>query len=162
MTTTQAKPKYDSSQKRFKGSLAGTLVRTLLIFTFIPLALMAGVAYFRARTLLQQQSVTQSQNLLTVQLKNIDREVTNKETKLEHLLESSDFKILVELALHANTKSNEFHEIRNGILQEFNDLNAHEDAPAFDQFLLLDANGNVKIASNSKWQGMKLDPLTLK
>ena len=161
MTTTQATPKHDSTQKRFKGSLAGTLVRTLLIFTFIPLALMAGVAYFRARTLLQQQSVTQSQNLLTVQLKNIDREVTNKETQLEHMLESSDFKILVELALHANPKSNEFDEIRSGILQEFNDLNANEDAPAFDQFLLLDANSNVKIASNSKWQGITLDPLTL-
>ncbi len=91
--TTQATPKHDSKQKRFKGSLAGTLVRTLLIFTFIPLALMAGVAYFRARTLLQQQAVTQSQNLLSAQLNIIDSEVTNKETQLEHLLESSDFKV---------------------------------------------------------------------
>ena len=162
MITTQAKPKHDSKQKRFKGSLAGTLVRTLLIFTFIPLALMAGMAYFRARTLLQQQAVTQSQNLLSAQLNIIDREVADKETQLEHLLESSDFKILIELALHADPESSEFNEIRNGILQEFNDLNTKEVGTSFDQFLLLDTNGNVKIASDSKWQGATLDPLILK
>jgi GAF domain-containing protein len=159
--TTQATPKHDSKQKRFKGSLAGTLVRTLLIFTFIPLALMAGVAYFRARTLLQQQAVTQSQNLLSSQLNIIDSEVTNKETQLEHLLESSDFKILMELALHANPKTNEFSEIRNELLQQYNDLSAQEDAPSIDQFLLLDTDGNIKIASDPKWQGVTLAPLVL-
>ncbi len=162
MTATQATPKNDSGQKRFKGSLAGTLVRTLLVFTFIPLAIMAGAAYFRARTLLQQQAITQSQNLLSAQLKTIDGEVTNKETQLGHLLESSDFIILTELALHANPKTNEFYELRNGILQDFNALSAQENASSFDQFLLLDADGNVKIASNPKWQGAMLDSSVLK
>jgi hypothetical protein len=138
MTPNQAAPTHDSKPKRFKGSLAGTLVRTLLIFTFIPLALMAGASYFRARTLLQEQAVTQSQNLLSTQLKIIDHEVTNKENHLERLFESSDFTILTELALHANPKSNEFRQIRNGILQEFNNLSSQEDSPSFDQFLLLD------------------------
>ena len=162
MTTTQATPKHGSKQKRFKGSLAGILVRTLLVFTFIPLVLMAGAAYFSARTLLQEQAVTQSQNLLSTQLKIIDGEVTNKEVQLGHLLENSDFKILTELALHANPKSTEFQEIRNGILQEFNNLNTQEDAPSFDQFLLLDTNGNVKISSNEKWQGITLSALIFK
>ncbi len=158
MSTTQATPVYDTGRKRFKGSLAGTLVQTLLIFTFIPLALMAGAAYLRTRTLLQEQAVTQSQNLLSTQLKIIDREIDNKETHLKRLLESSDFTILMELALHANPKSNEFREIRNGIIQEFNSLGAQEDAPSFNQFLLLDPNGNIKIASNASWQGITLDP----
>jgi GAF domain-containing protein/HAMP domain-containing protein len=161
MTTTQATPTHDSKQKRFKGSLAGTLVRTLLIFTFIPLALMAGAAYFRARTLLQEQAVTQSQNLLATQIKIIDHEVSNKESQLERLVESSDFTILTELALHANPKSAEFREIRNGIIQEFKNLDTQEDAPAFDQLLLLDPGGNIKIASNTAWQGMTLDSLVL-
>lgn len=155
--TTKAKSSDDSRAKRFKGSLAGTLVQTLLIFTFIPLALMAGAAYLRTRALLQEQAIEQSQNLLTTQLRIIDQEVTNKEKNLEHLLESSDFTILTELALHANPKSNEFREIRNGIIQEFTNLSAQEGAPSFDQFLLLDPNGNIKISSNSEWQGMTLD-----
>jgi len=162
MTTIQAKPAHDSKQKRFKGSLAGNLVRTLLIFTFIPLALMAGAAYFRARTLLQEQAISQSQNLLSTQLKVINNEITNKEKQLEHLLESSDFTILTELALHANPKSSEFHEIRGGIIQEFRNLNALEDTPSFNQFLLLDTNGTVKISSNAAWEGMSIDPSVFK
>jgi GAF domain-containing protein/HAMP domain-containing protein len=157
MTTTQATPNHDIKQKRFKGSLAGTLVRTLLIFTFIPLALMAGVAYIRARSLLQEQAISQSQHLLATQLKIIDGEIANKESSLERLLESSDFTILTELALHANPKSNEFREIRNGMLQEFKNLNAQENSPSFDQFLLLDPSGNIKIASNVNWQGATID-----
>ncbi len=159
MTATRTTPTHTIKQKRYRGSLAGTLVRTLLVFTFIPLALMAGAAYFRTRALLQEQAITQSQNLLTTQLKIIDREVGNKEAHLEHLLESSDFTILMELALHANPQSTEFREIRNGVIQEFKNLNTQEDAPAFDQFLVLDTDGTIKIASNAKWQGVTLDPV---
>jgi GAF domain-containing protein/HAMP domain-containing protein len=159
MTAAQTTPILNVKQKRYRGGLAGTLVRTLLVFTFIPLALMAGAAYFRTRMLLQEQAITQSQNLLITQLKIIDREVSNKEAHLEHLLESSDFTILMELALHANPQSAEFREIRNGVIQEFENLNTREGAPVFDQFLLLDTNGNIKIASNAKWQGTTLDPL---
>jgi GAF domain-containing protein/HAMP domain-containing protein len=162
MTTTQATPTYDSKQKRFKGSLAGTFIRTLLIITFIPLALMAGAAYLHARTLLQQQAVTQSQSLLSSQLKVIDREIINKESHLEHLFESSDFTILTELALHANPQSDEFRNIRNNILLEFKNQGAQEDAPAIDQYLLLDTNGNIKIATNANWQGMTITPSIFK
>jgi HAMP domain-containing protein len=157
--TTQATPNHDSEQKRIKGSLAGTFIRTLLIITFIPLALMAGGSYFHARSLLQEQAVSQSQSLLATQLKVIDQKVTNKETQLAHLLESSDFTILLELALHANPKSKEFHEIRNNLIREFKNLNTQEIAPSFNQFLLLDPNGNIKIASNAKWEGQTLDSL---
>ena len=119
---------------------------------------MAGAAYIQAHTLLQKQAVTQSQNLLSAQLKIIDREITNKEDHLKRLLESSDFTILTELALHANPKSNEFREIRNSIIEEFRTLGDQEDAPAFNQFLLLDPNGNIKISSNPKWEGVTLAP----
>ncbi len=157
MSTTQATPTYDTSRRRFKGSLAGTLVRTLLIFTFIPLALMAGAAYLRTRALLQEQAITQSQHLLATQIEAIEREIANKETYLNRLLESSDFRILTELALHANPKSGEFREIRNGIIVEFNSLGTQEDAPSFNQFLLLDSNRNIKISSKASWQGLKFD-----
>ncbi len=122
---------------------------------------MAGAAYLKTRTLLQDQAVTQSQNLLATQLKIIEREITNKETNLKNLLESSDFTILTELALHANPKSSEFREIRNNIIREFNNLSTQADAPSFNQFLLLDPGGNIKISSNASWQGMTLDPSIL-
>ena len=83
MTETQATPKLSAKQNRFKGSLAGTLVRTLLVFTFIPLAMMAGGAYLRAHTLLREQAIAQSQNLLNTQVKFIESKVSNKEDQLE-------------------------------------------------------------------------------
>lgn len=159
MAEIQTTPISTFKQRRYRGSLAGTLVRTLLVFTFIPLALMAGAAYLRTRALLQEQAVTQSQNLLITQLKIIDREVGNKEARLEHLLESSDFTILIELALHANPQSPEFREIRNGVMDEFRNLNIQEDTPAFDHFFLLDTSGIITVASKAEWQGLILDPL---
>lgn len=155
MTTT---PVLNTQQKRFKGSLTSTLVRTLLIFTFIPLALMASVSYFRARALLTEQAITQSQNLLTNQLKIIDQEIKNKEALLKFQITDSNFEILIELALHANPQSTQFGEIRGNFIKAFQTLNAQQNSPIFDQFFLVDTNGNIKIASNTDWQGIKIDP----
>lgn len=152
-----ATPALDTAQKRFKGSLTGTLVRTLLIFTFIPLAIMAGAAYFRARTLLREQAITQSENLLTNQLKIIDREIGEKEKLLESQLANGDFTILIELGLHANPQSSEYTGIRNNFINEFKKLNSQEGQPVFDQFFLVDSKGNIRIASNAEWQGQVVD-----
>ncbi len=156
MTSTQTTPALDSKQKRFKGSLTGTLVRTLLIFTLIPLALMAGVAYFRAQNLLRAQAARQSENLIVTQLSVIEQDVESKEARLNHLLDSSDFKILIELAIHANPQSDEFRDIRTGVLKEFENLNNEGDTPAFDQFMLVDTDGKIKVASQANWQGTSL------
>lgn len=158
MTTTQTTPAPDTKQKRFKGSLAGKLVGTLLIFTLIPLAFMAGVAYFRARTLLREQAIAQSQHLLTNQLKIIDRELNEKEVVIENQLANPDFGALLELALHANPQSNQFRGVRNDFIKQFQDATLQEGTPVFNQFLLIDTDGFIKIASNEEWQGQKLDP----
>ncbi|MBK7453319.1 MAG: hypothetical protein IPJ46_06260 [Anaerolineales bacterium] len=119
----KATPVLISQQKRFKGSLTGTLVRTLLIFTFIPLALMAGMAYFRARGLLREQAITQSQNLLTNQLKLIDREIKHREALLANQVENEDFRALIELGLHANPMNDQFDVIQNDFIKEFQRMN---------------------------------------
>lgn len=158
MITNQTPPKVDPREKRFKGSLAGTLVRTLLIFTFIPLALMAGAAYFRARTLMREQVVAQSEGLLTNQLKIIDREIKNKETQLKRQAASEDFSVIIEIALHANPQNDQFREIRNNFIDQFQINNGQNDRPVFDQFFLLGADGRIKVASNAEWENKELNP----
>lgn len=79
MTTPAAPTKNQTQQGRVKGSLTSTLVRTLLIFTFIPLALMASVAYFRARSLLREQAVSQLDSLITNQMAVVGEDVLAKE-----------------------------------------------------------------------------------
>ena len=133
--------------------MTGTLVRTLLVFTLIPLAVMAGAAYFRSRTLLREQAAAQSANLLINQLKIIDREIKVKETKLEEKIKVGDFSVLIELALHANPQSEDFKEIRNLFL-----AGTQGGDPIFDEILLVDSDGTIKVASRAEWQSEKLDP----
>ncbi|MFN8413781.1 MAG: GAF domain-containing protein [Anaerolineales bacterium] len=159
MTSNQTTPALDSTQKRFKGSLAGTLVRTLLFFTFIPLALMAGAAYLRAQSLLREQAVKQSENLIVSQLSVVQEKIQDKEEQLKHLLSSSDFSILTELAVHANPKSNEFKQIRKSVVTEFENLDKEQGTPVFSQYMLVDTEGVVKVSTKEEWQGIKIaDP----
>lgn len=160
MISNPTTPTLDSQKIRLKGSLAGTLVRTLLIFTFIPLALMAGAAYFRAQNLLREQAVRQTESLIITQLGVIDGEIKDKEARLAHLLASSDFNILTELALHANPQSDEFIQIRASALREFESVNAEDSIPAFDHFIIMDTDGVIKIATDPGWQGILLKDIS--
>ena len=119
---------------------------------------MAGVAYFRARGLLRDQAITQSQNLLSNQLKIIEREIKNKEVLLAHQVEDNNFRTQVELALHANPQSTQFRGIRDGVIKDFQSLNEQQATPVFDQYFLIDTRGNIKFASNAQWEGSKVDP----
>ena len=157
MTTNPAPPVVDT-QQRYKGSLTGTLVRTLLIFTFIPLVLMAGAAYFRTRALLRDQAIAQTENLLSNQLKVVNEEVLDKQEQFETYLDSSgDFSTTVELALHANPQSRKFQEIRKSFLSEIEKGNNQGNRPLFDYFFLLDKDGVIKVSSNADWQEIDLN-----
>ena len=160
MTLNPAKILPEPRKKGSKGGLASTLVRTLLIFTFIPLALMAGAAYLRAQSLLREQAVRQTESLMITQLGVIDDEIKDKEAKLAHLMSSSDFRILTELALHANPQSDEFNQIRASVLKEFRAVNEEDSQPAFDQYFVMDTDGAIKVASNEDWQGLKISDVS--
>jgi len=159
MTSDQTTPTLENP-KGFRSSLAGTLARVFLIFTVIPLALVAGVVYFRSQYLLREQAVRQTEGLLTTQMDVISGQIKDKEARLDHLLTSSDFNILMELALHANPLSAEFKEIRASVIREFENLNAEGSTPAFDQFLIIDPAGLVKVASQAEWEGVSLTDLS--
>ncbi|HNN14739.1 MAG TPA: GAF domain-containing protein, partial [Anaerolineales bacterium] len=131
-------------------------MRTLLVFTLIPLALMAGSAYLRTRTLLHEQAAAQSANLLVNQLKIIDRDIKQKEEFLQKRVSNTDLAVLIELSLHANPQSSEFREIRQQFIANF-----QEDAQAFDQIMLVDIKGNVRVASLAEWQGQIINLDTL-
>ncbi len=150
--TNASSPAPVNSQTKFTGSLTATLVRTLLIFTFIPLALMAGATYFRARTLLREQAVAQSENLLVNQLKVIESKIQAKEITLQEQLSNDDFRVQVELGLHANPQSAEFKSIRNQFIRGLQSGDV-----VFDQFMLVGNDEIITVASNEAWQGQTID-----
>ncbi len=162
MTTSEATPTVNSKQ-RFKGRLAGTLVRTLLIFALIPFAVMAGAAYLRARFLLREQATRQFQSLMVSQGKIVANEIANKNEALASLLEDQEFRDKVELGLHVNRQQlQEYQQLRRDLLFTLYQLNAQENSPNFDEFILMDGKGRIKLASNSLWEGSEINATTLK
>src|SRR5574341_849727 len=99
MNTPLQKTAKETEPQRFRGSLIRSLARTLLIFTFIPLILMAGSAYLRARTLLREQVVQQMQNLMITQLNQVNVIIKTKEIRLDRLIRRDDFSTALESAL---------------------------------------------------------------
>ena len=158
MTIPATSLKNDNQKGKIKGSLTVTLVRTLLIFTFIPLALMASVAYLRARGLLREQAIYQLENLISNQVSGVDQDILQKENLLREKLEKENASILIEAALHANTQSNQFRRIRNDLFKGITDDGLTGEIKGFDDFLLIDTDGVIRIATNPEWQGLTIDP----
>lgn len=154
MTTPAAPTKNQTQQGRVKGSLTSTLVRTLLIFTFIPLALMASVAYFRARSLLREQAVSQLDSLITNQMAVVGQDVVAKEMFLKGKLEETDTAGLVIAALNEDTQSSQLSIIRRDLI----DTLTEEPSKSFDDFFIVDKDGVIHLATNIEWQGVILDP----
>ncbi len=140
---------------KFTGSLASTIARTLLFFTLIPLLLMAGASYFRARSLLREQVIEQNQRLIATQINNTDRSIKIKEIRLDRLSRKSDFISAMESALHANRQSTSFIGIRKNVLSQFNTL-SEDGVSTFNELLLLTPDGIIQTSSNSEWEGLKI------
>lgn len=151
MTKKTAHPALENNQSRFRGSLTGTLVRTLLVFTFIPLLLMAGSAYLHARNLLREQAVTQLENLLSNQLLVIDREIKIREGSLEERVAAGDMWEVIETTLQTSPDSPAFQESRSQFVAQ---IQGNE--PFFDHVLLVDNEGSIKVASNPEWENQTI------
>jgi len=118
---------------------------------------MAGAAYFRTRALLRDQAISQTENLLSNQLKIVNKEVVDKQEQIESRLTSSDeFSTIIELALHANPQSREFREIRENFIGEIQKTYTQDNRPLFDHFFLVDKDGVIKVSSNADWESTVL------
>ncbi|HNF94074.1 MAG TPA: hypothetical protein PLQ75_05440, partial [Anaerolineales bacterium] len=158
MTIPAAPTTNGKQQGRVKGSLTSTLVRTLLIFTFIPLALMASVAYFRARSLLREQAVSQLENLITNQVNVVGQNVLSKEAILKEKLAETETKSLINAVLAESPQSSQLSSIRNNLISSIAEETTSGGINSFDDFLIVDKDGIVRLATNTKWQGAAVDP----
>ncbi len=137
-------------------SLARSLIRTLMIFTFIPLTLMAAGAYVRARTLLREQVVGQMQAQLTVQLDELDRMIKIKNIRLDRLLYRPDTATHLETALQADPQSEEFKQARQELAEQMRAINPEVGKAVLNQYFLMKPDGLIRIASNPAWEGSSL------
>src|SRR5512142_2176703 len=113
-----------SSTAGYEGGLARSLVRTLLIFTFIPLIIMAGAAYLRSRALLREQVVGQMQAQLKDQLARLDIDVKTKEIRLDRLAHGPNRVVELQAALSGSTQTAGFADLRQGLARDLRGINA--------------------------------------
>lgn len=143
-----------SDEARYRGGLARTLVGTLLVLTFIPLALLGGAAYLRARDLLRQQVVSQMQAQITTQVSQVQLTVKTKEIRLDRLVRSPDF--VAKIKQVAGAPSDQLSTLRTELTQDFKAVSPEVGRATFNQFLLIKPDGTVQMASNPAWEGQSL------
>ncbi|MBI3739500.1 MAG: GAF domain-containing protein, partial [Chloroflexi bacterium] len=160
MALSQQAPVIDKSPV-YRTSLAGSLVRTLMIFTFIPMTLLAGAAYLRAHALLREQVLSQMQVQLTTQIHQADLAVKTKEIRLDRLVRGPNFASQMEIALHANQSSAEFRALRDDFSNQVRSLNPEVGKAIFNQYFLIRPDGVIRMASNPAWEGVSLKDTAL-
>ena len=138
------------------GSLARRLIWTLVIFTFIPLTLMAGAAYVRTRQLLEEQVVTQMQNQVTTEMNAAQNAMKVKQIRLDRIARRPDFAGAMDTLLGEARDTFAFNAARNQVISIFEELNREQGAPVFNLYFVADENGVVLAASNPNWEGASL------
>jgi hypothetical protein len=149
-------PSFKFGRQNKPGSLARTIIQTLLVFTLIPLTLMAGAAYFRTRQLLQDQVVTQTQNLVTTQMDAAQNTMKIKQVRLDRFARQPDFVSAMQIVQHEERTNPDFVEARNQIAVIFGEINRETASPIFNLFMIIDEQGVVLVSSERKWESQSL------
>ena len=148
--TTPAVPPTNAGKQKKRGSLARSITRTLLVFTLIPLILMAGAAYWRTSTMLRDQVVKQMQSLVSTQMDKAQTTTRGKQIRLDKIVRQLDFTSAMQIVLRQSPNSSEFAESRDRIVQMF------AENPAFNLFLVIAPDGTVLVSSDKNLEGISL------
>ena len=138
----------------YQGGLARTLVRTLLVFTFIPLALMGGAAYLRSRALLQSQVVAQMQVQIVDQVGDVDLSIKTKRIRLDRLVRNADFQSTAQRALNSGGVGVE--SLRTEMNELVRATSLEGGRATFNHYFLMDLSGRIVLGSKPEWDGVLL------
>ena len=155
MNTSSFLPRIFNKQNQ-PGKLARTILRALLVFSFIPLILMAVAAYLRTRDLLQNQVVTQMQNLVTTQMTATQNAMKIKQIRLDRIVRRPDFSSALDVILTEEFGTPAFTESRNKVMSIFEEINREEGTPVFNLYFITDEYGNILAASDRDWERTSL------
>lgn len=143
-------------KKNQTGKLARTILSTLLVFSFIPLLLIAVAAYFRTRDLLQTQVVTQMQNLVTTEMTSTENAMKVRQIRLDRIVRRPDFSHALDVVLAENTGTPAFTEARNKVMSIFEEVNREEGTPVFNLYFIADDAGVILASTDRDWEGISL------
>jgi len=75
-----------SSPLRFRHSLSRSLALVLVALSFIPMLIMGGASYLRARALLSRQAISQMESSVTTQMEGVQELAHIRLIRLDRLI----------------------------------------------------------------------------
>ena len=155
MTSSQ-KASAEDKRPLHRSSLARSLTQMLVAFTFIPIVLIAGAAYWRSRTLFGDQVSAQMQNQLTNQLNQLDLAIKTKQFYLNNFVSQLNFDSELDAAITEDPQSTNFSIIRDNLSDQMRTLTPGVGNITFNQFFLMLPDGTIQMASQQGWEGVSL------
>ncbi len=137
---------------KFKKSLARSITITLLLFTIIPVSIMALVGYLGAYSLLKEEAASDIYNTLYNQTNSFDKSMKTREIRLDRISRLSGFQTAAKNLTEKNSP-----EYETELLEGFEKINSSRITPLFDDFFLLSPDSVVYAGSDSAWQGTIID-----
>ncbi len=146
---------FPAPTDQFRGKLARTMLIVLLSLSLIPLLLLGGTAYLRTRQLFNSRIEDTLLSIEEKQIKQIDEWVAEREQSINQIpLQSAVIKAIGTIIEAQGTSTPAAAEGRDRILANLETVNQNE--TIFHQFLMVDPQGKVLVATRPDLEGTSL------
>jgi transcriptional regulator with GAF, ATPase, and Fis domain len=145
----------NATSPKFRGRIAQTLFWVLLLISLVPLLIMAGIAYLRARSLLHDQIFSQLAAVVQAQSQRLESEASTGQLLLSNAMYESDVSSTIEKLLEEKDRNDQnFITESNFVFDSLQTVN--QPTPYFNQFAVVRPDGIIQIATHREWEGQAL------
>ena len=156
MTTESIPSEVVTAKPRFRGSLVWTFLVFLIPLILIPTITMGSILYSRSRALLLDQINSQLTNLADQEVTAFHDWIGTKEIWLSDIVLEPAFVIDAADLVEQTTRAGHNSRIGDQVLAQLGEVETSIGIPIFDQFLIIDINGNVLASTAEGWVGMNI------
>lgn len=151
--TSNPESTFRSLRARWRRMGLGTrLTITIVPLVIIPLLLLAGVSYFRARDLLESQAASQMTSAAQAQVSVLQEWVDVREQHLQLGSQRGALREAAQILVDTPRSSTLFADTRESVVPELEDLRTRQSQILFSDLALVDANdGTILAATNDAW-----------
>jgi GAF domain-containing protein len=141
--------------------LGSRLTITIVPLVLIPMLLLAGVSYFRARDLLESQAASQMTSAAQAQVSVLQEWADAREQRLQLGSQRGALRDAAQELINAPRTSTRYVEAHETALSELSDLRTRQGMTLFSNLALVDAvEGTILVATNESWDGQTSPNLT--
>ncbi len=148
-------PANPAPGRKFQGRLARTLLLTLLLLSVVPLLLMGGIAYLRARSLLSEQIHTLLGAVAEAQSRRLIDQVQTGQLRLSVTAVNPEVATALDRLVALDDRDDpEFQDARRAVFEGLQAIN--QPTPIYNQFLVVFPDGEIHAATTRNWEGQRL------